>query len=328
MLTLVHLTQIMRHASHARLEQYLPALNAVMQNYGIVTVRRASAFVAQLAHESGEFQFMEELWGPTPAQKRYEPVSNLATRLGNTQPGDGKRFKGRGPIQVTGRANYQRYGALMGKDLVGSPQLAATPEVGFTTAALFWQKNGLNELADADDFRNITQRINGGQNGAADREQFYALAQEVLKGAFPETAPAGAAKAPAGGEAFPRGAEAVRDEVGAAASVKTPVQGPGHGRAARHHGLSRHHVRADPGRGAHPHSAGQLPSTCRCRSSTRAAKAPAPGSAWPPSPITCCCAGASSPIRCRSAPACCTTWRAATTSGRARTTPAPARAAR
>ena len=220
MLTLDHLTQIMRHASHARLAQYLPALNAVMDRFSIVTVGRASAFVAQLAHESGEFQFMEELWGPTAAQKRYEPVSDLARRLGNTQAGDGKRFKGRGPIQVTGRANYQRYGALIGKDLVATPQLAATPEVGFATAALFWQKNGLNQLADAGDFKGITQRINGGQNGAADRERFFALAQEVLKDAFPATAPAGAAAEPTGGEAFPRGAEAVREETGSAANPK------------------------------------------------------------------------------------------------------------
>ena len=221
MLTLVHLTQIMRHASHARLEQCLPALNAAMQSFDISTLRRAAAFVAQLAHESGEFQFMEELWGPTAAQQRYEPASDLARKLGNTEPGDGQRFKGRGPIQITGRANYQRYGGLVGKDLIAAPQLAATPEVGFTTAAVFWQKNGLNELADARNFTAITQRINGGRNGAADRERFYTLAQAVLKDAFPAAAAAGAGKAPAAGEAFPRGAEAVRED--AAVSSAAPA---------------------------------------------------------------------------------------------------------
>ena len=210
MLALAHLRQIMRHASQARLSEYLSPLNDVMQTFAIDNVRRASAFIAQLAHESGEFQFMEEIWGPTAAQQRYEPPSDLARKLGNTEPGDGKRFKGRGPIQITGRDNYKRYGSLMNKDLISEPQLAATPGVGFTTAALFWQKNGLNELADADNFRAITQRINGGQTGAADRERFYALAQTVLKDAFPPVpvrAGSGNASRPAA-KAFPRGAEA------------------------------------------------------------------------------------------------------------------------
>jgi predicted chitinase len=224
MLTLAHLTRVMRHASHARLSRYLPPLQEVMQSFGITTQRRASAFLAQLAHESGEFQFMEELWGPTPTQRRYEPASELARRLGNVEPGDGRRFKGRGPIQITGRANYQRYGALIGCDLVGQPQLAATPEIGFRTAALFWDRNGLNQLADAGNFRAITQRINGGQNGAAERERLYALAQEVLKDALPAAAPAGAGGADGTAEPFPRGAEAVREAAGLPAPVRQPKQ--------------------------------------------------------------------------------------------------------
>ena len=216
MLTLFHLSQIMRHASPARLADYQPVLNDVMTSFAIDNIRRASAFIAQLAHESGEFRFMEELWGPTPAQKRYEPACDLAARLGNTDAGDGRRFKGRGPIQITGRDNYRRYGALLGKDLVAEPQLAAMPAVGFATAALFWQKNGLNALADAGDFRGITRRINGGQNGAADRERFYALAQQVLKDDFgapssPAASDDGATAARSKPDDFPRGAEAVRE---------------------------------------------------------------------------------------------------------------------
>ena len=78
-----------------------------MTEFAIESPARMAAFIAQLAHESGQFRFMEEIWGPTPAQQRYEPPSSLATDLGNTDAGDGKRFKGRGPIQITGRANYR-----------------------------------------------------------------------------------------------------------------------------------------------------------------------------------------------------------------------------
>lgn len=185
MLTDLQLAQIMRNASQAKRALYLPPLNDAMAEFEVNTLLRTAAFIAQLAHESGEFQFMEEIWGPTAAQTRYEPPSTLATRLGNTQKGDGKRFKGRGPIQVTGRANYKTFGDLLGLDLVGNPALAATPEVGFRIAGLYWQRKGLNALADADNFTEITQRINGGQNGAAQRLRFYELAKLVLAPAFP-----------------------------------------------------------------------------------------------------------------------------------------------
>jgi putative chitinase len=140
--------------------------------------------VAQLAHESGEFRFMEEIWGPTDAQRRYEPPTPLAARLGNTQAGDGKRFKGRGPIQITGRFNYKKYGDLLGVDLVDHPELAAQPDWAFATAGLFWKTNGLNELADAEDFVKITKRINGGVNGLADRQMYYERAKTVLADNF------------------------------------------------------------------------------------------------------------------------------------------------
>ena len=194
MLTDTQLSQIMRNASQRKRQLYLQPLNEAMQAYGINSLARAAAFIAQIAHESGELNFMEELWGPTAAQKRYEPPSNLARKLGNTEKGDGFRFKGRGPIQITGRANYATYGALLGIDLISAPERAATPEVAFAIAGLFWQRNGLNALADAGNFRAITQRINGGQNGADDHERFFKLAKTVLASAFPTITPAGAGK--------------------------------------------------------------------------------------------------------------------------------------
>ena len=202
MLTDTQLSQIMRNASQRKRQLYLQPLNDAMAAYGINSLARASAFIAQIAHESGEFQFMQELWGPTAAQKGYEPPSNLARRLGNTVKGDGFRFKGRGPIQITGRSNYQKYGTLLGIDLISEPERAATPEVAFAIAGLFWQRNGLNALADAGSFRAITQRINGGQNGAADRERFFKLAKTVLASAFPTITPAAATKRK-GGSAVP-----------------------------------------------------------------------------------------------------------------------------
>jgi predicted chitinase len=180
MITDDQLRQVMPNLPAAKRALYLPHLNAALTTYTIDTPLRTAAFVAQLAHESGEFRWMEEIWGPTAAQLRYEPPSTLATKLGNTQAGDGKRFKGRGPIQITGRFNYGKFGGLLGLDLVGNPALAATPEVAFATAGLYWQRNGLNELADARDFVTITRRINGGTNGLADRQMYYERAKAVL----------------------------------------------------------------------------------------------------------------------------------------------------
>ncbi len=230
MLSDYQLSQIMRRAAPAKREKYLPALNAAMAEFGIDTYLRAAAFLAQIGHESGELVWMQELWGPTAAQKRYEPPSSLARRLGNTQPGDGARFKGRGPIQITGRANYLRYGKLLDVDLVSEPERAADPELCFRIAGVYWQRNGLNELADTGDFDRITQRINGGQNGQADRQRLYALALAVLEdAAFPQragAARAGAAAATAAAH-LDRGWEAIRQAGPAARASKSTKAGKG-----------------------------------------------------------------------------------------------------
>ncbi len=112
------LKAIMPRLPAAKREAFLPFMQAAMREFEVNSPAREAAFAAQLAHESGQFQFMEEIWGPTDAQRRYEPPGTLATRLGNTEPGDGKRFKGRGPIQITGRANYARFGGLLSVDLL------------------------------------------------------------------------------------------------------------------------------------------------------------------------------------------------------------------
>jgi putative chitinase len=215
MLTDDQLQSIMPRVSATRKAECLPFLQAAMAEFAIDRPARAAAFLAQLAHESGEFRFMEEIWGPTAAQRRYEPQSSLATVLGNTAAGDGKRFKGRGPIQITGRANYRRFGSLLAMDLVADPARAAAADVAFRIAGLFWSRKGLNELADIateDAFREITRRINGGFNGLAERRRFYANARTVL--GVPDT-PATRGRGPAMPGAteeptFDRGAEAIR----------------------------------------------------------------------------------------------------------------------
>lgn len=216
MVTAEQLQSIMPRLRPEKNAELLPFLTSAMAEFGIEAPGRAAAFLAQLAHESGQFRFMEEIWGPTPAQKRYEPVTTLAAALGNTDAGDGKLFKGRGPIQLTGRANYQRFGNLLTVDLVADPPRAAMPDVAFRVAGLFWSKKGLNELADggtADAFKEITRRINGGFNGLAEREAFYAKACEVLGvsvAAEPRVSPRGLEPPAAEEPTFERGAEAIR----------------------------------------------------------------------------------------------------------------------
>ena len=228
MLTESQLQRIMPNLAAAKLQLYLPPLNAALTAYGVNTLLRTAAFIAQLAHESGEFRWMEEIWGPTAAQSRYEPACDLAARLGNNQPGDGKRFKGRGPIQITGRFNYQKYGDLLGLDLVANPALAATPDAAFATAGLYWKSNGLNELADAQQFLTITRRINGGTNGLADRQMYYERAKAVLQasdfvaGAAPATRGVPSPKPPDTGP-LERGFEAIAKAAKAVKATKKPA---------------------------------------------------------------------------------------------------------
>jgi len=174
------LRQIMPHLNETKRRDYLPFLQKAMDEFEINTPLRQAAFLAQIAHECAELRFLEEIWGPTPAQKRYEPPGKLAKELGNTETGDGERYRGRGAFQIQGRHNYKKYGELLEVDLIGNPDLAATPQVAFRTAGLFWRASGLNERADAGDFTQITRRINGGLNGLAERQSYYEIAKKAL----------------------------------------------------------------------------------------------------------------------------------------------------
>lgn len=155
---------------------FVPALNTAMNRYGIVGAARAAAFIAQIGHESGQLRYVREIWGPTAQQACYEGRADL----GNTLKGDGSKYRGRGLIQITGRANYAACGEALGLDLISQPELLEQPQYAAMSAAWFWSTRGLNTLADQKDFARITRRINGGLTGQADRQALYEKALKVL----------------------------------------------------------------------------------------------------------------------------------------------------
>jgi putative chitinase len=142
-------------------------------DYGVMeSPLRLAHLLAQLIHESGSFRYMEEI----ASGQAYEGRKDL----GNTQPGDGVRYKGRGPLQLTGRANYRSYGRRIGIDLERHPEIAALPSVGLHIALEYWKDRSLNALADADDVVGITRKVNGGENGLADRRAHLAKVKSWL----------------------------------------------------------------------------------------------------------------------------------------------------
>lgn len=179
---------------------FVPALQTAMLKFGITTPLRKAAFLAQVGHESAHLtatvenlnysaSALQKTWPSRfPAalaaqvERKPEQIANIAygLRMGNgpTASGDGWKYRGRGLIQITGWVNYQACGAAL--DLLNKPELLEQPIYAALSAAWFWQSKGLNALADAGDLARITQRINGGQNGAADRAELYARALDVL----------------------------------------------------------------------------------------------------------------------------------------------------
>jgi putative chitinase len=197
MITLEQLLDVVPHAKPG-VEKFVDPLNSAMKEFAIDTAKREAQFIAQIAHESAGFSHMREMWGPTPEQLRYEPPSVKAQDLGNSEPGDGFRFRGRGLIQITGRANYRECGAALGLPLEDEPDRLEQPVAACRSAAWFWRVGAglrlghaahahgiqdgcdLNDLADAGDFEGITLAINGGLNGLAERVAYYGRARETL----------------------------------------------------------------------------------------------------------------------------------------------------
>lgn len=161
---------------------FASALTLAMDKYQINTRLRMAAFIAQVGHESGQFNWVRELGGDQYLSK-YD-TGTLAARLGNTPEadGDGQKYRGRGLIQITGRDNYLACSkALFGDDrLLRAPETLEQAEWACKSAAWFWNSRNLNALADAKDFNGITRRINGGLNGLAERLEFYQRALKVI----------------------------------------------------------------------------------------------------------------------------------------------------
>lgn len=166
----------------ARAAAWLPHIQRACEIFAINTPARMAAFFAQIGHETGRLVYVREIWGPTPAQRGYEGRKDL----GNTRPGDGKKYLGRGLIQTTGRANYAAARVGLNVYLESVPDFERHPELleqhewAALSAAWYWHSRGLNALADAGNFLLITRRINGGTNGLDDRLDLYAAAQQAV----------------------------------------------------------------------------------------------------------------------------------------------------
>ena len=122
-ITVQQLLQILPNAGQVA-GVLVPVLNTAMSRYQIIGSKRVAAFIAQIGHESGQLKYVKEIWGPTAAQTRYEGRKDL----GNTVAGDGSKYRGRGLIQITGRANYMACGEALSLDLIKQPELLEKPQ--------------------------------------------------------------------------------------------------------------------------------------------------------------------------------------------------------
>ncbi len=180
---------------------WLEPLTAAFQRFDISTPERQAAFIGQCAHESGNFKTLQEnlnysakglhaTWpsrfpseeAAQPFHRNPEKIANkvYSGRMGNTDEGDGWKYRGRGLIQLTGKDNYRLASDALSVDFVANPDLVLTPEYAALTAAWYWNKRGLNKEADAKDFTNMTKKINGGTIGLADRVAHINTALAVL----------------------------------------------------------------------------------------------------------------------------------------------------
>lgn len=160
-----------------RAEKWVFPINNAMQAFSIQTPLQVAHFLAQLGHESGRLLYVRELG----TGKDYD-TGRKANNLGNTPEadGDGQHYKGRGLIQITGRANYQAVSDALGVDFIRVPEFLEVPEHAAMSAAWYWSEHKLNELADLDLLIQITKVINGGTNGIDDRRALLVQIKKVL----------------------------------------------------------------------------------------------------------------------------------------------------
>ena len=179
MITAQQLKAICPTATMSNINRALKPLNDTLVRFNINTPLRIAHFIAQVAHESGAFQYLKEI-----ASGAAYDTGRLAARLGNTPEadGDGQKYKGRGYIQLTGTSNYRLFDEFTGRkhDLMNHPERVEQPDLAMLAAGWYWSRNDLNNLADRDDLLSITKRINGGTNGLEDRRNYLKNAKKVL----------------------------------------------------------------------------------------------------------------------------------------------------
>jgi putative chitinase len=173
-ITVEQLRKIVPELSQAKAEEMIGPLNDAMKQGGMNTPQRQAAFISQIAVESDRFRTYEEYADGSQYEGR--------TDLGNTQPGDGKKYKGRGVIQITGRSNYTQMSKDLGVDFVNHPELAATPEYAFKSAVWYWNSRDGNSIADGGNITAITRMVNGGTHNLAERTDYYNRGLQVLGG--------------------------------------------------------------------------------------------------------------------------------------------------
>ena len=174
LLSLEQLLRCFPNTSKQRASLFLEPLNQTFERFEISTPPRIRMFLAQMGHESGELRYVREL----ASGKAYEGRADL----GNNEPGDGEKFRGRGLIQVTGRNNYRLCGLHLGLPLLEKPELLEEPLFSALSAGWFWKSANLSWFADANDLTGCTKRVNGGLNGYADRLRLYQLATKEFPG--------------------------------------------------------------------------------------------------------------------------------------------------
>ena len=206
MITVDILQQLCPKTKKSVLELYATPVHEVAEYYDMyVNMNRAAGFVAQIAHESGGFNFVKENLNYGAAglmntfkkyfpnqeianqyQRQPEKIANrvYANRMGNgdEDSGDGYRFCGRGLIQLTGRNNYTKFASDLGISVEDTVAYLETPAGAVSSAGWFWDQNNLNQYCDSGDFVTLTKRINGGTIGLEDRQQHYKLALQLLQG--------------------------------------------------------------------------------------------------------------------------------------------------
>lgn len=185
LITEEQLKKIYPNCKPEKIKFYTEAFNKVWPEFSINTPRRIAAFLGQVAVESGELKYDKELpskWNKKNPKDANEPIGTLyegRKNLGNTKPGDGPKFIGRGVLQLTGRANYESYGKKLGIDLVSNPELAATPEVSVKIACQYFKDRSLLTFADAWNLDEVTKRVNG--TAKLHHDQRVAYSERALK---------------------------------------------------------------------------------------------------------------------------------------------------